>query len=179
MTPSEESDLIFFLGEGAGLLGKSLFGDQLERARNSAFDSEGKRIPLQDRSEWGVVQPKHQRNEPSYTPDERDVIRIARASRRIRAMAEPQARVLAVYYGNVGYRWKGTKVTQLFSLYPMTEAGQAALAQLPPSDERADVRLAGAYLPGGSQPNRALMLTCHSQARKLLFSALEAWEKTR
>ncbi len=179
MTPSEEADLVFYLGEGAGLLGKSLFGDQLERARNMAFDSNGNRIPRHDRSEWGVVQPKHHRSEPSYTPDERDVIRIARGSRRLRAMSEPMARVLAVYYGNIGSRWKGTKVTQLFSLYPMTEAGQVALAQLPPSDERADMRLAGAFLPGGKRPNRALMLTCHSQARKLLFAALDAWEKTK
>jgi len=177
MQTNHEQDLLWYFGEGQSTFRHSSFGDVLERAQALAFDSEGQRIPRRSRDDWHTMPVSSSRREPSYTPDDGDLVRAAGISRRLRRLGPEEAMVLHVYYGDIGARWARTRPGRLFSLYGLTDAGQKWLTTVPAGDLRPDEQL-GRFATGARKDThgRALLLTMYAQAKRLLERAARSWE---
>lgn len=179
-----EADLIWYFSEGSRIFSRSTFGGMLEHAEVMSFDSSGERIPRPDRSAWNVVPIAHTRQEPSYTPDDTALVRLAGVSRRLRLLRREDAIVLQAYYGDIGERWARTKIGRLFALYALTDAGQAyydEVAQNDPEHVRADERIASLAELQRRAPTsvrKRLLAAMHSQAERLIARAWDAWAET-
>ena len=179
MQPTHAADLVWYFGEGQSTFRQSSLGVLLERAQAQAFDSEGKRIPRPARDDWHTMRTSTTRREPSYTPDDVDLVRAASVSRLLRRLPIEDAMVLQVYFGDIGERWARTRAGRLFSLYALTPAGQKWLGGERPSDVRPDERIAGLTRGPRGKEHRALLVTMHAQAERLLSRATRAWEDAR
>lgn len=81
--------------------------------------------------------------EPSYTPDDAELMRFARVSRWLVGMHPGKARILEAYYGLSGYRWGSTKWGRLFAVLPFTAGGHSMLAKAKNPLELSDHELLG------------------------------------
>lgn len=166
------------------MFSRSMFGGMLERAEVMSTDSSGERIPRPDRSAWNVVPITHTRQEPSYTPDDTALVRLAGVSRRLRLLQRDHAIVLQAYYGDIGERWARTKIGRLFAVYALTDAGQAhcdEAARNDPERVRADERIAALAELQRRTPTSArkrLLAAMQQQATRLIASAWDAWMET-
>lgn len=127
---ARDEGLIVFYFARQCMFERSTFGDMLERAQTNAFDSTGRRVKLASRS-WNwqpegyatvngrlyrvptaplppmPVHPEHG-DGPGYEVDDDQLVRFARASRRMGAVerTNPAAkRTLEAYYGDRGNLW--------------------------------------------------------------------------
>lgn len=127
------SDLEWALGVGATRFQRSTFGAQLDAAQNARWGADGRAIRVTwDR--WTTMTVRHQHAPASYTPDDRELERFARVSRRLLAVSRTDAlahRVLELYYGDSGARWSHQQgVGQVAAIYPLTATGRALARQL-------------------------------------------------
>ncbi len=175
MTEEDTRDLRWFLGQGLCAFQRSTFGDMLERAERLAFDSRGNLIPRPDRSSWHTVMPKVQHGEPSYTPNERELVRAAGVSRRLRRLPDWERRVLEVYYGDQGARWPEDP---MFALFPLTLAGRKYVGENRIEDTRDIEIIAALRLAQKSKPSseRGHLLRMGVEAKAMLTAAHEAWD---
>jgi len=165
------------------MFSRSTLGGMLERASIMSFDSEGERIPRPDRSAWNVVPIAHTREEPSYTPDDVALVRLARVSRRLRVLERDHALVLQAYYGDIGARWARTKAGRIFAVYALTETGQAWCDETARRDGeyvRADERIAAlaeAQRRAAEGERRRALRAMHEEAMELIGAAWRAWKE--
>jgi hypothetical protein len=189
ISQKDETLLMWFFERGVAAFWRSTQGAMLERAHNRAFDSEGMRVPSS--SAWSAaasLRVREHREEASYLPDEEDLLRVARVSRRLRAVcsADPAAeQALAIYYGPEGARSARSDHGRIFSLYPVTDAGQAFLrADLekhPDREDGATERLLAEHQVQAVEPTekrRTLLALMHAQAETRLRRAWAAWAAT-
>src|SRR5262249_20620503 len=94
----DEFDLIWYFSIACLMFAPSARGAMLEGAKALAFDSRGMPIPPPDRANMNIVPIKHESHEPSYTPDDAALIRVADVSRKLRALAPAHAAALEAYY---------------------------------------------------------------------------------
>jgi hypothetical protein len=185
----DEDLLIWFFEEGIGAFWRSPLGSALERQSALAYDGEGHRVPKP--APWtlaATIAYRHRASEASYMPDEDLLLRAASVSRRLRRVAESDARAaqtLEVYYGGIGARFAPGKEGRLFALYPLTDAG-AHLCQ----DESArdatrallpHERIARAIEEQRRRPTderRDLLARVRAQAERRLTDAWRAWQAT-
>lgn len=181
MDQRSEADLIWYFSVGLCMFSRSTLGGMLERAEAMRFDSGGRRIPAAQRDAWNVVPIAHTRSEPSYTPDDAALVRVAGVSRRLRRLGRDQAIVIQAYYGDIGERWGRTKAGRIFALYALTDAGQVYCDEAARKDSeyvRADERiaaLAAAQRRAARKERKVLLRAMHEQAERLLASAWAAW----
>lgn len=129
ISPRDEADLDWYFGEGITRFFRSTFGDMIARLDQYAHDStpEHRRIPLPDDS-WTVMTIKHTKVEPSYTPNDRDLMRFSRVSRAIKSVAERDgtaATTLAILHGDMAARWGRDAC-----LYAFTEMGSSLVTRI-------------------------------------------------
>ena len=165
------------------MFSRSMFGGMLEHAEVMGFDSSGQRIPRPDRSAWNVVPIAHTQQEPSDTPDDEALVRLASVSRRLRHLGREHALVLQAYYGDIGERWARTKAGRDFAVYALTDAGQPNYDEAARKDTehvRADERIAALAelqrrAPTGAR--KRVLFEMHQQAMRLIAAAWDAWEE--
>lgn len=172
-------DLEWMLGVGITRFMRSTLGDMLARAELFGHDEHGRRI-TRNRDPWATMLVKRQSSEPSYTPDDRDLERFARASRRLLRVAEADHVafvVLSHAYGNPGARWG-----KAASLFPLTDSGQkiveAHRRKFPMLDMRPDEIVANDISVQLTQPNdirRKRHERMRLEADALLVRAHAAW----
>ena len=181
ISPRDEADLDWFFGEGVTRFFRSTFGDMIARLDQFAHDSDGNRIPLPDDS-WTVMTIKHTKQEPSYTPNDRDLMRFSRVSRAIKRVADADptaATVLAIMYGDHAARWGRDA-----SLYAFTKTGSGIAKRrrekstFDLSDVRGDELLASDIAEQTASPNQ-IRARYHKKMREeadeLKVAAWRAW----
>lgn len=181
ISPRDEADLDWYFGEGITRFFRSTFGDMCARLDQFAHDSDGHRIPLPDDS-WTVMSIKHTKAEPSYTPNDRDLMRFSRVSRAVKAVAQKDptaATTLAILYGDQAARWGRDA-----ALYAFTRTGSGLArrrrerSQFDLSDVRSDELLAQDIAEQNANPNQ-IRARHHKQMREeadeLKVAAWRAW----
>jgi len=185
----DEDLLIWFFERGVSVFWRSTFGNMLERAQALAYDSEGRRIPTSEAWTTGAeLRVRERRQEASYEPEDADLVRAARVSRRLRwvQQADPAAeQTLEAYYGRAGARWARTDQGRMFALYPLTPAGEkfvrGDIAKRPDSEATAHERLLAevqVQLVAPTQQRRELLARIHTQSERRLNAAWDAWRVT-
>lgn len=186
ITRKDEDLLMWFFERGVCTFWRSTFGTMLERTQALAYDSNGRRIPKSTAWSSGAeLRVRERRQEASYEPDDHDLLRVARVSRRLRLVAacDPAAeRALEAYYGAEGARCARADPGRIFALYPLTKAGERFVrddvAKRPESADDAHGRLLAEVQLQQIAPTpqrRELLARIHTQAERLLASAWNAW----
>lgn len=188
ISQKDETLLMWFFERGVASFWRSTQGAMLERAHSRAFDSSGQRIPPSAAwSNGATLRVREHREESSYLPDEEDLLRVARVSRRLRLVcsAEPAAeQALRIYYGPDGARGARSDHGRIFSLYPVTDAGQAFIrADLEKhpdrEDDSPDDRILAEHqvqLVEPTEKRGTMLALMHAQAEARLRRAWAAWE---
>jgi hypothetical protein len=178
--------LVWFFERGVTVFWRSTFGTMLERAYACAYDSEGRRVHSSDAwSAGATLRLRENRHESSYVPEETDLLRAAQVSRRLRIVSatDPAAeRTLEAYYGRAGARWAQMDQGRIFSLYPLTSAGErfvrADILKRPERDLSAHDRILAevqVQLVAPTDERRAILARIHTQAEKQLAHAWATW----
>lgn len=129
LSPKDEADLTYYLGQTT--FGRSPMGGMLEAAANVYRDSEGHVVPRAE--SWRHMAVKGGYEASGYEPDDRELRTFARAARRLTMAREVSPlghHVLSVYYGHPGARWAREPLGRVWSLTPLTHAGQGRVKVL-------------------------------------------------
>jgi hypothetical protein len=189
ISQKDEALLIWFFERGVPAFWRSTQGTMLERAHSHAYDSAGHRIPRPSAwSSGNMMRPRQVHQEASYEPEEEDLIRVARVSRRLRIVRAKDARAeqtIEAYYGGTGARWNGTDQGRIFALYPLTAAGErfvrAEMARRPgrlvsPHDGLLEELQLQAVAP--TEQRRELFALIRTEADACLRRAWDAWDSS-
>jgi hypothetical protein len=175
-------ELEWFLRSGESIFFRSTSGSTYERQMNLAYDSAGTDLRRNRPDAWTVMKLKTERQEPSYCPDEKALMRFASVDRWLSQLT-PEARgILVAFYGDPGAMWaRQFENGRLICLYHLTPTGQkwvAALRARSPVTLPDDARLANEYSAQRTAPDdlrRMRLKRVDAEAKALLHEAHKAF----
>lgn len=206
-SPADAAALDWYFGPGQAAFERSTFGAMLEAAEREAYvtrtcanctagiiDATGAwcdrcngtgSVPVRKprRGAEPTVRVTRHREEVGFEPEDWQLRRYARVSRRLDALNPTDVAVLAAYHGDQGARWGATKRGRLFAVYALTKAG-ARLLRAAQRRTTADLGLSASDSLGvvadvnDTQPKaerRADLAEARIEAERMLTAAWTAW----
>lgn len=122
MTPEESRDVDWYYSFGACAFQRSVFGDQLDRAKNYKAEPTGKIPNCQPTAE---VRPHG-----GYEPSHDDLERYGRVSRRLSRCSQGTQLILECWHGDRGCRFAREHHGRAGAIVHLTPSGKIILAKL-------------------------------------------------
>lgn len=123
LTPSDAADLDFYFGVGLGSIKRSIMGDMLSHAESFYIAPSVRR-----KSTEITARPTAEvRPHGGYDPDELDILRYGRVSRRLGTCPTIVQRTLECWHGDLGARFARLSCGRYAALVHLTPTGQTLI----------------------------------------------------